>query len=123
MFSALRIGGGRLSLFDLYRMTLDVDLVTLSGCVTGVSHVAGADELIGLVRGFLLAGARALVVSLWDVHDRSTAHLMSSFYDAFLGGQPAVKALQTAMSEVRASHPSPYFWAPFFLLGASQPPT
>ncbi len=73
MFSAVQLGSGDVSLLDLYQLRFSADLVTLSGCGTGLSAVVGGDEQVGLVRGLLYAGARALLVTLWDVHDRSTA--------------------------------------------------
>ena len=80
MFSAIQLGTSRLSLFDLYDLRLNADMVALSGCGTGLSAVLGADELVGLTRGWLYAGARSVLVSLWDVHDASTAVFMRRFY-------------------------------------------
>ena len=80
MFSAIRLGDSYLSLYDLYELSLPVDLITVSACATGSSVVVEGDELLGLVRGLLYAGARSLVATLWNVHDRATATLMESFY-------------------------------------------
>src|SRR5205823_8565438 len=80
MFSGIRMAGSYLSLFDLYYMNLPVELLTLSGCVTGLNVVADGDELLGLARGLLYAGARSLLLSLWDVDDKSTAEFMKLFY-------------------------------------------
>ena len=63
MFSSIRLGKSLLSLFDLYQLQFDAELVTLSGCGTGMNVVIGGDELIGLVRGLLYAGAQTLMVS------------------------------------------------------------
>ncbi len=79
MFSAIRLGDSFLSLFDLYQLRLPVELITLSGCSTGLNAVAAGDELVGLARGLLHAGAQSLVLSLWDVHDKSTAEFMARF--------------------------------------------
>lgn len=118
MFSAIQLGASRLSLFDLYDLTLDADLVTLSGCGTGLAALAGADELLGLARGLLYAGARSLLLSLWDVHDASTASFMTLFYRELAGGARPAAALRRALREQRALHPRPYLWAPFFLVGS-----
>jgi CHAT domain-containing protein len=67
MFSAVRLGDSYLSVYDLYHLKLPVGLVTLSACATGSSVVVDGDELLGLVRGLLCAGARSLLVTLWDV--------------------------------------------------------
>ncbi len=118
LFSSIRLGDGPLSLFDVYGLDVGADLVTLSGCGTGLSVLAGGDELLGLVRGWLHAGARAVLVTLWDVHDRSTAALMGQFYRelAARGGDEA-RALQAAMRHQRLESPHPYYWAPFVLIG------
>ncbi len=117
MFSALRLGDGRLSLFDLYELRLDVELAVLSGCGTGVSAILGADELVGLTRGLFQAGARSLVASLWDVNDESTTRLMRTFYRGLLTSPRPARQLRRAQQELRESHPHPYYWAPFVMMG------
>jgi len=117
MFSGIRLGSSYLSLYDLYHLRLRADLVTLSGCATGLNVVAAGDELLGLIRGLLFAGAQSLLLSLWDVHDRTTAELMERFYQRFCGGETMAKALQGAMVQLRESYPHPYYWAPFILVG------
>ena len=120
MFSAIRLGGGsRLSLFDLYNLRLRADLAVLSGCSTGLSAVHGADELIGLTRGLLYAGARSVLVALWDVDDRSTFEFMPLFYRHLADGSDPVEALQAAQRQIRERYPHPYHWAPFVLVGWS----
>jgi len=121
MFSGIRLGESYLSLYDLYQLHLEADLVTLSGCATGLNVVAAGDELLGLIRGFLFAGARSLLLSLWDVHDRTTADLMKSFYGRFCGGQDKATSLQGAMQELRQRYAHPYYWAPFVLVGKVSP--
>src|SRR6266702_3998771 len=117
MFSGIRLGDGYLNLYDLYQMRLDARLVTLSGCATGMNFVAAGDELLGLQRGLFCAGATTLLLSLWDVHDQSTAQLMRHFYRDYLRTGDMASALQRAMQELRRENPHPYFWAPFVLVG------
>jgi tetratricopeptide (TPR) repeat protein len=117
MFSAIQLGTFRLSLFDLYSLRLKAEMVVLSGCGTGLNAVLGADELVGLTRGFLYAGAQSVVVSLWDVHDASTALFMRRFYLHLARGTPRARALRRTMTELRRSYPNPYHWAPFVLVG------
>src|SRR5262249_26304774 len=80
MFSGIRLGESFLTLYDLYQLKLPAELITLSGCSTGLNVIAAGDELIGLVRGLLSAGAQTLLLTLWDVNDSSTAALMKAFY-------------------------------------------
>ena len=117
MFSAIRLGDTDLSLFDLYQMPLSSELVTLSGCSTGRNVVLGGDELVGLMRGLFYAGAQGILVSLWDVHDRSTAEFMASFYSGLQNHRNKAEALRSAMCELRREYPHPYYWAPFILVG------
>ena len=117
MFSAIQLGTSRLSLFDLYDLELDADLVVLSGCGTGLAEVTAADELVGLARGLLYAGARSVLVTLWDVNDESTTELVGSFYRRLTAGSGPAAALRGAMRELREVHSHPYYWAPFVLVG------
>ena len=117
MFSSIRLGDSHLSLYDLSHLRLPAELVVLSGCATGLNVVAPGDELIGLARGLLQAGAQSLVLSLWDVHDESTKDFMIAFYAGLHQGQSKSGALQQAMIRLRENYPHPYHWAPFSLIG------
>jgi hypothetical protein len=121
MFSSIRLGDSRLSLWDLYGLQLRAELVTLSGCSTGLSVSEAGDEMIGLIRGLLFAGTRTVQSTLWDVHDRSTALYMECFYKNLLNGHGMAEAQRLAILEVRQPYPHPYFWAPFALTGAVRP--
>ncbi len=117
MFSGVRLGDGVLSLYDLYQMKLPAELITLSGCATGLSVVTDGDELLGLLRGLIYAGATSAMLTLWDVQDRSTAEFMALFYGHLSRGEERATALRQAALKVREIHRHPYYWAPFVLLG------
>lgn len=125
MFSGIRLGDGILSLYDLYQLRLPAELITLSGCATGLSVVAEGDELLGPVRGLIYAGAQSALLTLWDVQDHSTAQFMASFYGHLSGGTNGCTdgsadksvALRQAALDLREVYPHPYYWAPFVLLG------
>ncbi len=117
MFSSIRLGKSLLSLFDLYQLQFDAELVTLSGCGTGMNVVIGGDELIGLVRGLLYAGAQTLMVSLWEVHDQSTAEFMRDFYENYKISANKANALRKAVMNLKEKHRHPYYWAAFALVG------
>jgi CHAT domain-containing protein len=117
MFSSIRLGTSLLSLFDFYQLQFDAEMVTLSGCGTGMNVVIGGDELIGLVRGLLYAGAQTLMVSLWEVHDESTAEFMRDFYTSYRISPNKAKALRQAVINLRQKRPHPYFWAAFCMVG------
>ncbi|MGH9698844.1 MAG: CHAT domain-containing protein, partial [Candidatus Acidiferrales bacterium] len=117
MFSGIRLGDAFLNLYDLYQLKLDADLVSLSGCATGLNVVTAGDELLGLIRGLLYAGAKSLLLTLWNVHDRSTAEFMTLFYRHLQESADKSAALQAAMQNLRRKYPHPYYWAPFSLIG------
>jgi CHAT domain-containing protein len=117
LFSSIRLGNSFLSLYDLYQLRLPAELVTLSGCATGMNVVAAGDELIGLARGLFQAGAQSLLLTLWDAHDASTAEFMQAFYIRLRQGLTKAAALKEAMLEIRERRPHPYQWAPFVLMG------
>jgi CHAT domain-containing protein len=117
MFSGIRLYDGYLYLYELYQMRLHADLLTLSGCATGLNVVAAGDELLGLIRGALYAGARSLLLSLWNVNDESTAHFMTAFYKIVGCGTSKAEAFALATRKLREDYPHPYYWAPFFIVG------
>lgn len=119
LFSALALAEGEwLRGLDLYALRLNGALVTLSGCETGRQRLLGGD-LVGLSRGFLGAGAAALLVSLWPVDDSAAARVMSAFYTRWAAGAPAASALREAQREMmhEAAYRHPFYWAPFCILG------
>ena len=117
MFSSIRLGNSHLSLYDLSYLHLPAELLVLSGCATGLNVVTPGDELMGLVRGLLQAGAQSLVLSLWDVHDDSTKDFMVGLHTRLQAGASTATAMQETMQELRQSYPHPYYWAPFSLIG------
>ena len=117
LFSGLRFSDGWLLARDLYDIPLDCDLATLSACRTGASCMGPGDELLGLTRSFLAAGARSVAASLWPADDAATASLMVRFYELMTRGASRAGALRAAQLETRAEYAHPYHWAPFILVG------
>ncbi len=117
MFSALKLHDGWLIAADAMALDLPGALVTLSACESGRGEVIGGDEILGLPRAFLGAGAATLLVSLWLVQDETTAELMEEWYGRLRGGTGRAAALRAAQLEIKERHPHPYYWAPFVLIG------
>jgi CHAT domain-containing protein len=111
---------GFLRLPDIYNLRLGADLVVLSACQTALGRDVRGEGLIGLTRGFMYAGARAVVSSLWDVRDEQTSELMTRFYRGMLrdGLRPAaaLRAAQRSMLDDPA-WAAPVHWAGFVLQG------
>ena len=117
MFSSLKLGDGWLTAADALSLDLPGMLVTLSACESGRGEVIGGDEVLGLTRAFLGAGAATLVVSLWVVQDETTAALMETWYGLMDDGTGRAAALRSAQLAVKERNPHPYYWAPFVLIG------
>jgi CHAT domain-containing protein len=111
---------GVVRLRDVQRMKLSADLVVLSGCQTALGKEISGEGLVGLTRGFLHAGARNVVASLWRVDDLATAELMKRFYGPMLrDGKPAAAALRQAQIEMSRTKrwSAPFYWAGFVIQG------
>jgi CHAT domain-containing protein len=109
---------GLLQVREIMNLELHADLVVLSACQSGVGKEVSGEGLIGMTRAFLYAGAASLVVSLWQVDDESTADLMVRFYDHLRAIGDKSEALRRAKLDlIDSSSYSPYYWAPFVLVG------
>ncbi|UZE95312.1 CHAT domain-containing protein [Alkalimarinus alittae] len=109
----------RLTVAELYRAKLNNDLVVLSGCETGLNEVANGNDLLGFTRGFLFAGSRSIVSSLWLVDDSATEQLMTEFHQRLATNNKgqALNASQRKILNQFNAHP--YYWAAFQLTGAN----
>jgi CHAT domain-containing protein len=129
-FSHIKLADHQLSTIEVFNLDLSsCSLVTLSACETGRAIVGGVDEVIGLGRGFLYAGAASLLPTLWKVDDASSAELMEMFYQALLNDFTKAAALAGAQraflaharTSIRPYRVHPYFWAGFHLIGDAGP--
>ncbi|MDI6890607.1 MAG: CHAT domain-containing protein [Thermodesulfovibrionales bacterium] len=107
---------GLLSVNELYSLSLNADLVTLSACETALGKINPGDDVVGLTRGFLYAGANSIVASLWKVDDMATSYLMTGFYSN-LKKTNKRDALRDAQLTIKKQYEHPYFWAAFQLTG------
>jgi CHAT domain-containing protein len=112
LITALELAG-----LDLWR----TQLVVLSACDTGRGDIKLGQGVYGLRRALVIAGAEALVASLWKVNDESTRQFMETYYRNLLAGEGRTSALRQAMRAFRRQQPHPYFWAPFIALGKDTP--
>ena len=117
MFSSLKLHDGWLTAADVLRLDLGGALVTLSACESARNRVLAGDEILGLTRGFLGAGAATLVASLWLVQDETTSRMMEDWYARLGNGAGRASALRDVQLALKERHPHPYYWAPFVLIG------
>lgn len=111
---------GRLEMHEVFGLDWEgVSLVTLAACSTARGALGPGDDIMGLTRGFMYAGAPSVLCTLWDVDDESTRVFMEHFYRAYTSGKTKPESLQYAQSELRKSEEwsHPYYWAPFVLWG------
>lgn len=107
---------------EIFNLQLDARLVTLSACQTGLGKIFKGEGVIGLSRALVYAGSEKIMVSFWNVPDQSTAVLMKNFYDRLLNSSAENLAASLRQAKVDLIHDdnkyaSPYYWAPFVLIG------
>ena len=110
---------GYLRLGDIYQLKLSADLVVLSSCESALGKNLESEGIIGLPRGFLYAGAKGVIASLWRVSDEATSGLMASLYTRIWQGESPSSALRAAQLEMLhgGRWAKPYYWAAFVLQG------
>ncbi len=118
LLSSIHLFDRWMTVQDIYDLELHASLVMLSACETGLGHDAGGDDMVGLVRGFLYAGASSLIVSLWSVDDESMTKLTTAFYTNWLAGQSKAQALRSAQLALLETYEHPFYWAPLVLVGS-----
>lgn len=123
MFSCLLLApdgenDGRLEAHEIFALRMDSYLVAMSACETGLSALAGGDEIVGLTRSLMFAGATSLFASLWKVDDLATAVMVKRFMRYLAEGETRAKALQRAQLLVmREVYAHPAYWAAFQITG------
>ncbi len=128
LFSGILLADGWLTALDIFNLRLETSLVTLSACETGQHRIGGGDELIGLTRSFLYAGAASLLLSYWQIPDAIAYDFIHDFYQQLAAGKRKATALRHAQlallnrgREERTStqhYQHPFIWASFFLMGS-----
>jgi CHAT domain-containing protein len=118
-----------LKMSEIFDPHLNADLVVLSACETARGKLSRGEGIVGLTSAFLFAGSRSIVASLWNVNDESTSLFMESFYKSLKRGlskadalreariQTMRKRIKSAVTGEQEALASPYFWAPFVLIG------
>jgi len=109
---------GILTAYEISHLDLtNTELVVLSACETGLGDIAGNEGVFGLQRAFKIAGARYLIMLLWQVPDFQTQDLMTTFYTYWLEKKKSIpEAFRAAQQDMRQKYRDPYFWAGFVLV-------
>ncbi|MBI3654280.1 MAG: CHAT domain-containing protein [Acidobacteria bacterium] len=123
LFSRIRLAStqddnGALEVREIYGLDLTgTNLVVLSACDTQLGAQSQGDDIVGLNRAFIYAGASSVIASLWTVDDQATSFFMQAFYGQLKRGLNKAAALQAAQNATRKKYPHPYYWAAFVLTG------
>ncbi|MEM8894017.1 MAG: CHAT domain-containing tetratricopeptide repeat protein, partial [Bacteroidota bacterium] len=127
MYSYLSIGGDTsdvLYAYQLYNLTLNSALVTLSACNTAIGKLVQGEGLMSLAHAFSYAGSPNVVATLWSVEDRSSYEIMTAFYRNLKAGQRKDHALRNAKLEYLSNADDygrhPYYWSGIVLIGDDQ---
>jgi CHAT domain-containing protein/tetratricopeptide (TPR) repeat protein len=106
---------------EIASLPLAAEMAVLSACHTGQGQSSSGEGVLGLAWAFRAAGVPCVVASQWSVDDAATKEWMLTFYGALKAGKPKDDAVQVAMLAVKKTHPSPYYWAAFELIGDATP--
>jgi CHAT domain-containing protein len=127
IFSEPKKGGedGMLNTYEVYNVPVNAMMVVLSSCNTGIGMLVTGEGILSLARGFLFAGSRSVVMSMWAVEDFSASAVIKSFYRNMRSGQTKSSALRNARlkflrtADQTRSHP--YYWATLVIYGDDTP--
>lgn len=108
---------GFLTMTEVMQIHLDADMVVLSACLTGRGKVMDGEGVINFARAFQQAGARSVIVSLWEVASSEAVEYMKILYSHLKDGKGKAEALRLARKDIKEKYPNPYYWAVFILHG------
>jgi CHAT domain-containing protein len=119
------IEDNKLYAYEIYNMKLNAAMAVLSSCNSGLGKMQKGEGMMSLARGFIYAGCPSIIMTLWQVADKSSSELMTSFYKYLKRGKSKQEAMRLAKIEYLESADdltsNPYFWSGFVVLGDGSP--
>jgi CHAT domain-containing protein/Tfp pilus assembly protein PilF len=109
---------GLLRMSDVMSLAMDADLVVLAACQTGLGEYISGEGVMSIGYAFRYAGARSVLMSLWQVEETATVQLVERFFHLLKEGKQQIEALALARAEIRKlGYEHPFFWSAFVLQG------
>ncbi|MBN1598241.1 MAG: CHAT domain-containing protein [Bacteroidales bacterium] len=119
------LNDGLLNTHEIFSLKLKAKLVVLSACSTAEGDYKKGEGVLSLARGFVYAGSPSLLMTMWQVEDKSSVQLMINYYKKLLKGQSKAEALRNAKLDfIKTAKPEnthPFFWSSFVLMGNNSP--
>jgi CHAT domain-containing protein len=119
------IEDNRLYAYEIYNLKLNAQMAVLSSCNSGTGKMQKGEGMMSLARGFIYAGCPSIIMTLWQVADKSSSELMTSFYKYLKRGKSKQEAMRLAKIDYLESADdltsNPYFWSGFVVLGDGSP--
>jgi CHAT domain-containing protein len=116
---------GMLHSYELYQLQLNAQLVILSGCNTGMGKLQMGEGLLSLGRSFFYTGVRSVIYTQWQVADKSSAKLITGFYNELVKGKGLEESLQSAklnfLADADPVKSHPYYWTSYVIVGNLDP--
>jgi tetratricopeptide (TPR) repeat protein len=119
LISCFKVAQEWVTVLDLFSTFCESNVAALVGKVTGIDAARSGEDLQALVRAFLYAGPRSVLLGLWTTHPEPTKKFLCEFHARRRSGQTKSASLQYAMQRVREEFPHPFYWAPFAIFGQS----
>ena len=119
------LNDGFLNTYEIYNMRFNARMAVLSSCKTGFGKLMKGEGVMSLARGFMYAGCPSIIMTLWEVSDKSGAKLMQDFYKSLIKGRSKAEALQIAklnfLKKADNLKANPYFWSTYVIIGEAGP--
>ncbi|NLN30020.1 MAG: CHAT domain-containing protein [Bacteroidales bacterium] len=116
---------GLLYTSEIYGIPLRSKMVVLSSCNTGTGVLSSGEGILSLARGFLYSGSRSVVMSMWEIEDKSGTEIVSRFYENLKKGHTKSKSLRKSrtayLKNATQLKSHPYFWATLIVYGDNSP--
>jgi CHAT domain-containing protein len=115
------IDDGYLKVYEIYGLPLKAKMVVLSSCNTGRGILSSGEGILSLARGFIYSGSQSVIMSMWEIEDKSGTVIVEKFYKNLKNGLTKSSALKKAridfLKDADQLRSHPYFWSALVVYG------